>query len=120
MQTKKRRKRLSKKRKLVVVLVVLLIIFISTLVFFNSYVNPIIITISEASVKTMATKAVNGAVQTVINNTDLYDELIDILVDGKFVEEKKNLKLKFRGSENQRLIDMNKTRTQHKIALLDI
>lgn len=81
MQTKKRRKRLSKKRKLVVVLVVLLIIFISTLVFFNSYVNPIIITISEASVKTMATKAVNGAVQTVINNTDLYDELIDILVD---------------------------------------
>lgn len=46
--------------------------------------------------------------------------LIDILVDGKFVEEKKNLKLKFRGSENQRLIDMNKTRTQHKIALLDI
>ena len=46
--------------------------------------------------------------------------LIDILVDGKFVEEKKNLKLKFRGSENQRLIDMNKTRTQHKIVLLDI
>lgn len=32
---------------------------------------------------------------------------IDVLVDGKFVEEKKNLKLRFRGSSNQRLIDMN-------------
>lgn len=29
---------------------------------------------------------------------------IDILVDGKFVEELKNIRLKFRGSENQRII----------------
>ncbi len=36
--------------------------------------------------------------------------LIDVLVDGPFVEEKKNLALRFRGSENQRLIDLNKTR----------
>lgn len=35
--------------------------------------------------------------------------LIDVLVDGKFVEEKKNLRLKFRGSENQRLIDVKKS-----------
>ena len=46
-----------------------------------TYVNPIIITISEAKVKSMTTKAVNSAVQTVINNTDVYDELIDIMVD---------------------------------------
>lgn len=52
--------------------------------------------------------------------TDEILSLVDVLVDGKFVEEKKNLKLKFRGSENQRIIDMNKTRTQHKIVLLDI
>lgn len=32
--------------------------------------------------------------------------LINVLVDGKFVEEKKNLRLKFRGSENQRIIDV--------------
>ena len=40
------------------------------------------------------------------------DELIaslDVLVDGPFVAEKKNLKLRFRGSENQRLIDVPKT-----------
>lgn len=52
--------------------------------------------------------------------TDEILSLVDVLVDGKFEEEKKNLKLKFRGSENQRIIDMNKTRTQHKIVLLDI
>ena len=33
----------------------------------------------------------------------------DVLVDGPFVEEKRNLMLKFRGSENQRLLDMKKT-----------
>ena len=33
----------------------------------------------------------------------------DILVDGLFVEKLKNLKLKFRGSENQRIIDIKKS-----------
>ena len=45
---------------------------------------------------------------------------IDALVDGKFVEEKKNIRLKFRGSENQRIIDLNKTRAEKRVALLDI
>ena len=43
--------------------------------------------------------------------------MIDVLVDGPFVEEKKNLMLKFRGSENQRVIDMNKTRESGTIVL---
>jgi len=34
---------------------------------------------------------------------------LDVLVDGLFVEEKKNISLRFRGSENQRLIDIPKT-----------
>ncbi len=37
--------------------------------------------------------------------TELLD-LIDVLVDGAFVEEKKDLRLAFRGSANQRLIDV--------------
>ena len=34
--------------------------------------------------------------------------LIDVLVDGEFIEEKKDLRLLFRGSSNQRVIDMKK------------
>lgn len=45
-------------------------------------------------------------------------ELIDVLVDGEFVEKKKNLRLAFRGSENQRLIDMKKTRTEGRVVCL--
>lgn len=44
--------------------------------------------------------------------------LIDVLVDGPFMEEKKNLALRFRGSENQRLIDLNATRKTGTIALI--
>lgn len=34
---------------------------------------------------------------------------VDVLVDGPFIESKKNLSLRFRGSENQRIIDMKKS-----------
>ena len=78
---KYKKSHLSKKRKLGIVLSIFLIVIVCVFVFFNTYVNPIIITISQAQIKAMATKAVNSAVQTVINNTDVYDELIDIMVD---------------------------------------
>lgn len=45
--------------------------------------------------------------------------MLDVLVDGEFVEVKRNISLRFRGSENQRLIDMNKTRKEGKIVLWD-
>ena len=51
--------------------------------------------------------------------TDEMLSMIDILVDGPFVEEKKNLSLRFRGSENQRIIDMNKTRDTGEIVIWD-
>ena len=44
--------------------------------------------------------------------------LIDVLVDGPFVQEKRNLALRFRGSENQRLIDLNASRKEGKLVLL--
>ena len=53
-------------------------------------------------------------------HTEVTDEIlksIDVLVDGRFVLEKKNLALRFRGSENQRIIDMKKTRAAGKVML---
>ena len=41
--------------------------------------------------------------------TDEMLSLLDVLVDGPFIEELKNISLSFRGSENQRVIDMKKT-----------
>lgn len=35
--------------------------------------------------------------------------LLDVIVDGQFVAEKKNLSLKFRGSENQRVLDVKQS-----------
>ena len=43
----------------------------------------------------------------------------EVLVDGPFIAEKKNLSLRFRGSENQRLIDIPKTRTAGQVVLWD-
>ena len=42
---------------------------------------------------------------------------LDVLVDGPFIEAKKNLALRFRGSENQRLIDLRRTGAQGKLVL---
>lgn len=41
--------------------------------------------------------------------TKEYLSYLDVLVDGPFVEEKKDLMLRFRGSSNQRLIDVPKS-----------
>ena len=46
-----------------------------------------------------------------------YLSYLDVLVDGPFIEEKKNLALRFRGSENQRLIDMPATLKEGRIIL---
>lgn len=49
--------------------------------------------------------------------TDQILESIDVLVDGKFVEELKDIRLKFRGSSNQRIIDMKKTLVANQVIL---
>lgn len=46
-----------------------------------------------------------------------YLSYLDVLVDGPFVEAKKNLGLRFRGSENQRIIDVPASLAQNKVVL---
>ena len=49
--------------------------------------------------------------------TKEYLSYLDVLVDGPFVEAKKNLNLRFRGSENQRLIDVPASLASGEIVL---
>jgi anaerobic ribonucleoside-triphosphate reductase activating protein len=44
---------------------------------------------------------------------------IDVLVDGPFILEQRSLECKWRGSTNQRLIDVQKTLQQGEIVLYD-
>lgn len=44
-------------------------------------------------------------------------KLCDVLVDGQFETDKKDLTLKFRGSKNQRVIDIQETLKQNKVVL---
>ena len=50
--------------------------------------------------------------------TDELLGMVDVLVDGRFVEALKDISLRFRGSSNQRLIDLNATRAAGAVCLL--
>lgn len=52
-----------------------------------------------------------------LGDTREYLSYLDVLVDGPFIEAKKNLSLRFRGSENQRLIDVPASLKTGKIVL---
>lgn len=49
--------------------------------------------------------------------TDEMLSMIDVLVDGRFVEKQKDIRLVFRGSSNQRLIDVKKSLEDREIVL---
>ena len=51
-----------------------------------------------------------------INN---FLSVIDVLIDGKFILKEKSLNLRFKGSKNQRTIDVKKSLEENKICLLE-
>ena len=58
-----------------------------------------------------------GESRVCIPETSEILSLVDVLVDGRFIEAEKSIGLRFRGSKNQRVIDMEKTREQGKIVI---
>lgn len=57
--------------------------------------------------------------ETLKENAKEMLSLIDVLVDGKFIEEKKSPDLIFRGSSNQRIIDVRKSLKENRAVWLD-
>lgn len=53
------------------------------------------------------------------NSTILLLEQIDVLIDGQFIEEQRDLTLKWKGSSNQRVIDLKKTLLKHEVILYE-
>ena len=61
--------------------------------------------------------------QLIARNDSITNEMlknIDILVDGQFMIDKKNPRLKFRGSENQRIVDVRQSICENKIISLAV
>ena len=48
---------------------------------------------------------------------DMIHQFVDVLIDGRFIESEKDLTLQYRGSKNQRVINVKETLKQNKIVL---
>lgn len=86
MRTKKLH-RFKFRTRLFISLICLFLVIVLIFVFFSSCVNPVIINTSEAKIKSLTSRAVNNAVQSVINESNVYDDLIEIITDdsGKII-----------------------------------
>lgn len=55
-------------------------------------------------------------IQNVLKRQEII-KMCDVVVDGEYIDEQKDLSLKFRGSKNQRVIDVKQSLTQNKVVL---
>ncbi len=51
---------------------------------------------------------------------DEFIEYIDVMIDGQYKDELRDVSLAFRGSTNQRIIDVQKSLENHNVVILDI
>ncbi|MCL2540694.1 MAG: sporulation protein YunB [Firmicutes bacterium] len=69
------------RRRFLTFTAIVLLLVVGVLFFMAYYINPIIVAISEARVKSYTVRAVNDAIQTVFRSSNIYDDLIEILYD---------------------------------------
>ena len=57
--------------------------------------------------------------ENILQNSEMLDllRLCDVLVDGEFILEQRDMTLSYKGSRNQRIIDIQKSLTQNEIVL---
>lgn len=72
------KKKSSFKQKATIVVVVFLLLIIGIILYLNYVVNPVVISMSESKVRSLATKAVGGAIYEIVNQADIYNDLITI------------------------------------------
>ena len=71
----------SRKTRLWISLIVVFFFIALIFIYFAACVNPVIVETSEAKIKSSTSREVNSAVQTVINGTNVYDDIIEIILD---------------------------------------
>ena len=64
----------------------------------------------------MTYKDLENKIQNVLKRQEIIKQC-DVLVDGEYIDEQKDLTLKFRGSKNQRIIDVKQSLAQNKVVL---
>ena len=60
--------------------------------------------------------------EEIVNNPKRLEILreVDVLIDGKFQADKRDIMLKYRGSSNQRIFDVKETFKENKLVLFDL
>lgn len=60
--------------------------------------------------------------EQLLRNKDMREmlDLVDVLVDGRFVLERRTLESRFKGSENQRIIDVRKSLENNKVICIQL
>lgn len=54
------------------------------------------------------------------DNINALLDVCDYLIDGKFILEERNLMLRYRGSNNQRILDLTQTRQQNQVVTVEL